>query len=232
VSALTRPKSPVEDSARPKTQRRAGDLDAGDWRAQLDMATVPVSALLALYCCPAALWSADRKRSVFNLAARLLAGLPENLASAANETWLERVDERDQDRLCRAWDSLRSGAESAVCAYRFLPEGSPAAIEIEETSVRLARAEDALVLSRYRRKTPDERSLAHRIGNSLQVVRGEVDLLRLSGAVPRQSVDPIIRGIESIRELAAAFDERVRRDTNSPASDQGTQKSEVRRGHS
>lgn len=47
------------------------------------------------------------------------------------------------------------------------------------------------------------RGLVHQIGNSLQSVRGEVDLFRLYGALPQQSFDTIVQGIENIRELTA-----------------------------
>jgi hypothetical protein len=65
-----------------------------------------------------------------------------------------------------------------------------------------------VIRSRYRlnkpRKKRDQsslRSLVHQIGNHLQLVRGEVDLLRLSGALPPPSFDTIIQGIENIHKL-------------------------------
>lgn len=77
------------------------------------------------------------------------------------------------------------------------------------------------------------RSLVHQIGNSLQSVRGEVDLLRLSGALPQRSFDRIVQGIENIRELTAGLDAAAK----TPAADNGRDVSgsrkcaeEVRRG--
>ena len=54
---------------------------------------------------------------------------------------------------------------------------------------------------RKKRDQSSLRSLVHQIGNHLQLVRGEVDLLRLSGALPQPSFDTIIQGIENIYKL-------------------------------
>lgn len=79
------------------------------------------------------------------------------------------------------------------------------------------------------------RSLVHQIGNSLQSLRGEVDLLRLSGALPQRSFDRIVQGIENIRELTAGLD--TADGAKTPAADNGRDVSgsrkcaeEVRRG--
>jgi hypothetical protein len=95
------------------------------------------------------------------------------------------------------------------------PGASP--IELEERALRLpvGRSGEPVIRSGYRlnkpRKKRDQsslRSLVHQIGNHLQLVRGEVDLLRLSGALPPPSFDTIIQGIENIHKLTVRLGQR------------------------
>jgi len=50
--------------------------------------------------------------------------------------------------------------------------------------------------------------LTHEIGNNLQAIRSELDLLTLSGALPEQSSKTVIRGVQQIRKLTVAIDVR------------------------
>ena len=49
--------------------------------------------------------------------------------------------------------------------------------------------------------------LTHEIGNSLQAIRGGVDLLKLAGTLPQDSAGSIFRGVEHICELAGEVNE-------------------------
>src|SRR5919106_1817630 len=49
--------------------------------------------------------------------------------------------------------------------------------------------------------------LTHEIGNNLQAIRGELDLLTLSGALPEQSAKTVIRGVRQIHNLTGEIAE-------------------------
>src|ERR671918_2075920 len=51
--------------------------------------------------------------------------------------------------------------------------------------------------------------LTHDIHNNLQAIRGELDLLTLSGALPEQSSTTVIRGVDQIRKLTGEIAEYV-----------------------
>ena len=103
-----------------------------------------------------------------------------------------------------------------VCSYRFLPLNQALTIELEETALSLAAgpAGTPIVLCRYQLSTPerdaggraDPRNLIHQIGNHLQAVRGEVELLRMFGALPQDSFEKISRGIDAVHDLTTQFD--------------------------
>jgi hypothetical protein len=165
--------------------------------------------VLEFHGCPAALWSADRSECVFNRAATELIGAPARDIRAGADLWLACVDTPDRERFLSAWQSLLSGENTMVCSYRFVPRGTTSKIELEETALRLTAgcSGRAAVLSRYQLREPRDslsmRSLVHQIGNNLQSVRGEVDLLRLFGGLPQSSFDTIVQAIENIHELTA-----------------------------
>ena len=187
--------------------------DAHGWLATL---TLPVATVLESHCCPAALWSADRSECVFNRAATRLIGAPARDIRAGADLWLACVDTRDRERFLSAWQSLLSGENTMVCSYRFVPRGTTSKIELEETALRLTDgcSGKAAVLSRYQLREPRDNSsmrrLVHQIGNNLQSVRGEVDLLRLFGGLPQSSFDTIVQAIEDIHELTARLDDTDR----------------------
>jgi len=52
---------------------------------------------------------------------------------------------------------------------------------------------------------PKMRSLVHHMRNNLQVIRGELDLLNLMRAMPRQSFENIDRCIDRLHDLLAAI---------------------------
>ena len=51
------------------------------------------------------------------------------------------------------------------------------------------------------------RGLTHEMGNNLQAIRGELDILRFSHAVPKDSAETIYRGINQVRRLVHEIEE-------------------------
>jgi hypothetical protein len=111
---------------------------------------------------------------------------------------------------------LQKGQAKISCRYRFTPPGR-LSIDVEETAVPvpLGQTGTPAVLSLYQTKTGVCRArrddtaiqgLAHDRGNSLQAIRGEVDLLHLAGALPQRSFDNITRGIEQLNDLLGEID--------------------------
>ena len=209
------------DRRAPMTMGGRENTDANAW---LMAATLPAAAVLEFHCGPMALWNEDRTQCVFNRPMRALLGFCENDFSAGKDLWLARVDASDRERLSSLWRNLQIGAEPMVYRYRFMPLGGTLAIDLEETALRFAvRPEGtSAFLSRYN-TTGEARvdvhdpspvhGLVHKIGNSLQAVRGEVDLLRLSGGLPQRSFDSITQGVESIHCLVAQIDDLAGKDS-------------------
>jgi hypothetical protein len=177
---------------------------------------MPTGALLELIPCAAALWSADRSECLFNSAMKSLVSYCENDFCADRALWLERIDPRDREAFLSSWKTVQKGQAKIACRYRFTPPGG-LSIDVEETAVLvpIGLTGTPAVLSLYqtkagkRRARRDDtaiRSLVHHMGNSLQAIRGEVDLLHLTGALPQQSFDNITRGIEQITDLLGAID--------------------------
>ena len=187
-----------------------------DW---LSTVQLPVSAVLAIRS-PMALWTGDRSRCIISRSTARLLGFPEKQSWVKKERWLARTDPRHRERVSRSWQGMKADRRERVCRYVFWPLNGSPAILLEETAQRIAASGDQfVVLCRYQAKTahhvksqraPNGRSstrdLIHQIGNNLQAVRGEVELLRLFGELPQKSFESIMRGINSIHDLAAQLD--------------------------
>lgn len=164
---------------------------------------LPATAVLELDTAPAALWSVDRKRCVLNGAATALLGFSAAEFCADKELWLARVEADDRDSFLTFCRALYEEAQPMACRYGFLPRGTARSIELQETAQQLLAADGtSVVLSRYTPAlTCERRGLAHKIGNHLQAIRGEVDLMRLSGALPHRTYESISRSIDGIHDL-------------------------------
>jgi hypothetical protein len=180
--------------------------------------TMPIGALLELFPCAAALWSADRSRCVFNSTMETLVSCREDDFCADKALWLRRIDPRDREVFLSSWKTLQKGQAKISCRYRFRPPGR-LSIDVEETAmfVPIGLTGMSAVLSLYQTKGAIRRArrddtaihgLAHHMGNSLQAIRGEVDLLHLTGALPQRSFDNITRGIEQLNDLLGEIDGR------------------------
>lgn len=160
---------------------------------------IPASVVLRFVAGPAALWS-GRESGALNAAAAALFGFAE-ADCVDSGLWLERVEPRDRDAYEAFRRRLRPSSAPATCRYRFLPRGTAHAVELQETALCFTCADGArAILSRY--AAPGSGRFAHKLGNHLQAIRGEVDLLRLSGTLPQAAAESIARSIEAIHRLA------------------------------
>ena len=177
---------------------------------------MPIGMLLEFFPCAAALWSKDRNECAFNSRAKNLLGYSENNFCADQNLWLDRIDRRDREIFLSSWKALQDGERKIFCRYRFRPQDHARSVIFQETAVLLpiGPSGKAAVLSMYQTKGRSERQLRagrhddtrlrglmHRMGNSLQAILGELDLLHLTGALPQRSFDNIMQDIERLNEL-------------------------------
>ncbi|MPZ76279.1 MAG: PAS domain-containing protein [Deltaproteobacteria bacterium] len=198
-----------------------GDLmrPASEERSAGSLRTAPVEAgtVIELLPIPAALWSLDRRSCVFNDATRELLGFCEHDFLQDHSLWLDRIHQEDRKEFLSAWKNLQSGATKASLRYRFLPKNQVQDRRLREVSFPYFRrdVEKPDIWTLYTEEAASEnilaragqvrnlmRGLTHEIGNNLQAIRGEVDILRISGAVPADSAEAIYRGINQVRSLA------------------------------
>ncbi len=159
---------------------------------------MPAPLLLELIGAPAALWSADRTNCLFNRAAAELFGYDHD-GPAAAAWWRARVEGADRARFMDFCNSLASGQRS-TCRYRFTPAAG-GAIDLHETAERVdPGGSGPVIVSRYA-ILGESRRMAHQLGNHLQAVRGELDLLRLSGALPEQAAASVLQPLNAVHEL-------------------------------
>ena len=189
----------------------------------LKAGTVRAGAILDLVPFPAALWSHDRSLCVFNDSTRQLLGFCAQDFSQLNSLWLDRVHPDDRDALATAWNELQTGKGEIGCEYRFLPKHQSHEIRLREVSFSYSLGSEARgVWSFYTQVTRSDeeetqlrplpeliRGLTHEIANSLQIIRGELDLLRLTGAITQQSSKVITRGVEQILKVTREIEEHI-----------------------
>jgi len=180
-------------------------------------AVAPASILRSLPV-PAALWNLDRKVCILNTAADKLFGVYENDLKE-DSFWL-RVHPDDRKEFLSVTQRLIAGDTQVTCRYRFLPKNQTNGFWLRELS---CRSDDETIWTFYseerEERTVDKcydslaqversiRALIHEIGNNLQVMRGELDLLRLSGKVPEESSAVIVHGVTHIHALTRQIEE-------------------------
>jgi PAS domain-containing protein len=174
---------------------------------------MPIGMLIEFIPCAVALWSADRNECAFNSAAKTLLGYSENNFCADQNLWLDRIDRRDREIFSSSWKALQDGERKISCRYRFTPQDHARSVRLQETAVLLPVGPSgrAAVFSVYqtngrqpRRGRHDNtrvRGLIHHMGNSLQAILGELDLLHLTGALPQRSFENITQDVEQLHDL-------------------------------
>lgn len=179
--------------------------------------------LLELLPFPAALWSRDRCTCVFNTHTRRLLGYCESDFLRKTDLWMDRIHPQDRDGFTNAWRRIEGVEKTISCRYRFLTGYDDKQIRLQELLCSYSTPATAwpAVWSLYfdAQIIDDEvsdggqiprdfvRSVTHAIGNSLQAIGGEVDLLRLTGDLPQQSARTVYHGVEQIRELVSDVSE-------------------------
>jgi nitrogen-specific signal transduction histidine kinase len=181
-----------------------------------------VAAILDHVPAPAALWSQDRRWCVFNDLARQLLGFCEHDFGPTGSLWIEQVHPDDREICLTTWKQLQNGEPKISCQYRFLPKHRAHEVDLRESAFLYHPREIAVpvVWSFYSDHTPIEKEtadtrqlrellvgLTHEIGNSLQAISGELDLLRLMGTLPQQSSTSIAQGVQQIRKLTREISE-------------------------
>lgn len=171
----------------------------------------------------AALWSLDRRHCAFNDSVSRLLGYSERDFEQESALWMERIHPQDRNAFSAAWRQIQSGEnEYASCHYRFLPRHERARIYLGEFLFAKS-AEDTpgpAIWSLYTEEPNFEddvlesaqvrdlvHGLNHEIGNSLQAIKGEIDLLLLAGALPAENAGGISRGIERLADLTSEVNE-------------------------
>jgi signal transduction histidine kinase len=173
---------------------------------------------------PAALWSHDRRACVFNHNTRRLLGLAESDFSPTNFLfqWTDRIHPQDREKFEMAWRRIENGEKNSSCRYRFFSKREDTQIPMQEflfSSSTLTQPSQSVWSLYFEDHSTGEdvmershvrdliEGLTHEIGNSLQGIRGEVDLLKLAGTLPQDSASAIFRGVEHICALAGEANE-------------------------
>jgi signal transduction histidine kinase len=207
---------PLDDAASSLLTEEQNSL----W-GSLKAGLVEAGSILELIPCPVALWSRDRRLCVFNDSTRQLLGFCEHDFRKNPSLWTDRILPRDRAAFLTEWTKLQRGEKRISCSYRFLPNHRASEIRLREVSVSYPiRGDAAGVWSLYSEDPTAEdefggvqqvrelvRGLTHEIGNSLQAISGEVDLLRMSGALAPENSSAVTDGVKQIRKLAHEIEE-------------------------
>jgi signal transduction histidine kinase len=213
--------------------RRKSDLKtAGDAGAEVhshreafETRLIEAAAILNHVPLPAALWSRNRRLGVLNDLTRQLVGLWEDDLELTGSLWMDRIHPQDRDSVVAAWNRLQNDETKISCQYRFFPKHKTQEVWLKETSFWYHPRQGGApaVWSFYTEEVTHKHKdfgetrnvrellvgLTHEIGNNLQAIRGELDLLTLAGALPEQSSKTVIRGVDQIRKLTAEIAEYV-----------------------
>ena len=213
-------------------------LNATDAAKPLRAGLIEAGTAIEFVPYPAALWSLDRHSCFFNDDARELLGFCEHDLKQDAALWLERIHPDDRKKFLRAWQSLQAGESRVSSRYRFHPKNRSQVLWLREASFLYASsgAEKPNVWTVYLEELASEslfrgtgqvrnfvRGLTHEMGNNLQAIRGELDILRFSHAIPKDSAETIYRGINQVRRLVHEIEEylfpsSVEPKTEDPAS--------------
>jgi K+-sensing histidine kinase KdpD len=179
--------------------------------------TVEAGLLLGSAPYPMALWSLDQQLCVFNSPASKLLGYSEQEIKYHPELYLDRIHPEDRGVFASAWQRLRLGEKSSSCCYRFVPKHDSEPRTLQENSFLLQDAAALTFYSEVRNEGEKAakghrlrsllRGISHEIGNNLQAISGELELLRWSGNLPAESAAVVSSAIMHIRTLTGDVEE-------------------------
>jgi len=164
---------------------------------------------------PTALWSLDRSFCIFNPLVSELLGYSDQEISHRPELYMDRIHPEDRSIFLSAWQKVCDGEKSPSCQYRFIPKHG-IETRIRENSllfpIQGSKAQGALTLYTEERKEAEKfaeaqqlrsllRGMTHAIGNNLQAITGELELLKWSGALPADRAAIVSSAIVQIRVL-------------------------------
>lgn len=200
-------------------------------------------AYLEIFPCPAALWIAqDRFCTINTLTSELTGYSPEELQENSS-LWIERVHPAERGMYLKARQKLQSGDKSMSCDYRFSPKGQKKEKWLRERSVAyrfgnhagvgiVSVYSDVSELAALRQSAEDNhrsqqardiiRGLVHEMENNLQVIRGALDLLCLTGVKLRE-LGFVENGFQRMNKLMGELDglftkQKVEDSRSDPAS--------------
>jgi signal transduction histidine kinase len=234
------PKSKISNLSLNKI-KQSGALDGKEqpgYPSRLRTGLIEAATAIELVPSPAALWSLDRHSCFFNDSARELLGFCEHDFKQDSALWFERIHPDDRKDFLGAWKGLQAGETRVSSRYRFQPKNRTQALWLREVSCLYAPsgADKPNVWTVYVEELVAEsffqgagqvrnfvRGLTHEMGNNLQAIRGELDILRVSHAIPNDSAETIYRGINQVRRLVHEIEEylfpsSVEARTEDPAS--------------
>ncbi len=221
-----------------KQTRALGGTERPDPASPLRAGFIEARTAIEFVPSPAALWSLDRHLCFFNDDTRELLGFCEHDFKHDAALWLERIHPDDRQEFLRAWKGLQVGETRVSSRYRFQPKHRTQVLWLREVSFLYTTSdvEKPSVWTVYLEEVASEsffrgagqvrnfvRGLTHEMGNNLQTIRGELDILRFSHAIPDDSAETIYRGINQVRRLVHEIEEylfpsSVEPKTEDPAS--------------
>ena len=167
-------------------------------------------------------WYVEPFSCVFNRSARELTGFSDRDFQKSDSLWLSRVHPQDQASIAAARKKLQIEKKKVTCDYRFLPNGHREEIWIRDVSLPWENGDGKFggIVSAYTdisgfmagstQSTPDLskviKGLTHDIRNSVHVIGGAIEALRLTGSLPLPG-QKIISPIEEINRLLGDLEE-------------------------
>jgi len=222
----------------PREKHKQSGPEKRDYAGTLSGGLIEAGTAIEFVPAPVALWSLDRHSCLFNDNARELLGFCEHDFRQDAALWLEQIHSDDRKEFLRGWRSLQAGETKVSSRYRFQAKNRTQMLWLREVSYLYAPsgAEKPNVWTVYIEEVAPEslfqgagqvrnfvRGLTHEMGNNLQAIRGELDILRFSQAIPNDSAETIYRGINQVRKLVHEIEEYlfpspVEATTEDPAS--------------
>ena len=232
------PRSKIRTFSLSKMNQTGDGTERPDPASQLRAGVIEAATAIEFVPYPVALWSLDRHSCFFNDDARELLGFCEHDFQQDAALWLERIHPDDRQEFLRAWKSLQAGETRVSSRYRFQPKNRTQVHWLREVSFLYTSrvAEKPAVWTVYQEEVASDsffrgagqvrtfvRGLTHEMGNNLQTIRGELDILRFSHAIPNDSAETIYRGVNQVRRLVHEiedylFPSSVEPKTEDPAS--------------